>query len=54
MASSFRIATWNLERPRKWSLELARAIQKIDEIDADIIILTETSSLVQLDNYQCT
>lgn len=46
-----RIATWNLERVKKRKRQLI--IEKLIEIDADIFILTETDSSIQLDNYIC-
>lgn len=45
-----RIATWNLERMKRKSQLI---IEKLIEIDADILILTETNSSIQLDNYTC-
>jgi len=46
-----KIATWNLERPNKRKRQLI--IDKLIEVDADILILTETDSSIQLDNYIC-
>lgn len=46
-----KIATWNLERLKKRKRQLI--IDKLIEIDADILILTETDSSIQLDNYIC-
>jgi exonuclease III len=46
-----RIAIWNLERLKKRKRQLI--IDKLIEIDADILILTETNSSIQLDNYIC-
>jgi exonuclease III len=46
-----KIATWNLERLKKRKKQLI--IDKLIEIDADILILTETDSSIQLDNYFC-
>lgn len=46
-----KIATWNLERPNNKKKQLI--IDKLVDIDADILILTETSSIIQLDNYFC-
>jgi hypothetical protein len=43
-----RIATWNLERPLKISKRVQLALQKIEALNPDIIILTETSSIVDL------
>lgn len=45
---NFRIANWNLERPHKKSAKLDLAIQKIKEINPDIIVLTESSGIVDL------
>lgn len=50
----FRIATWNLERPRQngWTKN-QRRLDKIREIDADVWVLTETNSAISLqDQYQ--
>ena len=44
-----RVATWNLDRPKKSKRQLI--IDKLIEINADILILTETNSCIQLDNY---
>lgn len=44
-----RIATWNLQRLDKNKNQLI--IDKLVEIDADILILTETNTTIQLDNY---
>jgi hypothetical protein len=46
-----KIATWNLKR-----LEMSKNEQILDtlaDINADILVLTETSSKIQLDNYNC-
>ena len=48
---NMRIATWNLERLKKRKRQLI--IDKLIEIDSDILILTETDSSIQLDNYIC-
>lgn len=50
--ANLRIATWNLERPKPnaRSKNLLR-IEKIREIDADVWVLTETSSAIALDGY---
>jgi len=43
----FRIATWNLERPKLNGWKKNPLIQeKINEIDADIWILTETNASI--------
>jgi hypothetical protein len=45
----FRIATWNLERPAKYGYtKNAIRLEKIYEIDADIWVLTETNSAIDL------
>ena len=44
-----RIATWNLERLIKKKNQ--QIIEKLNEINADILVLTETSSKIQLENY---
>jgi hypothetical protein len=46
-----RVATWNLDRPKKSKRQLI--IDKLIEINADILILTETNSYIQLDDYIC-
>ncbi|MCW5924484.1 MAG: endonuclease/exonuclease/phosphatase family protein [Saprospiraceae bacterium] len=46
-----RIATWNLERLDKRKNQLI--LDKLVDINADILVLTETNSLIQLDNYSC-
>jgi endonuclease/exonuclease/phosphatase family metal-dependent hydrolase len=43
-----KIATWNIERPSESSKERnAKIVAALKEIDADILILTETNSLIQ-------
>lgn len=50
----FRIATWNLERPKqKGYVKNCQCLNKIQEIDADLWVLTETHSVITLDGYQC-
>ena len=44
----YRIANWNLERPRFGTLKTKLAIDKIYQVNADIIVLTETSKAVDL------
>lgn len=44
----YKIANWNLERPKQNSAKTRLAIEKIHEISADIIVLTETSNAVDL------
>jgi exonuclease III len=48
----YKIANWNLERPKSYTQKAKLAIEKIKEINADIIVLTETSDAVDLfDHY---
>lgn len=50
--AQLRIATWNLERPKKNALgKNAQRMEKIREIDADIWVLSETSSAIKLNPY---
>lgn len=44
-----KIATWNLQRLEKRKNQ--QILNKLAEINADILILTETSSKIHLDNY---
>ena len=44
----YKIANWNLERPKSKSEKTKLAIEKIQEVNADIIVLTETSKSVDL------
>ncbi len=46
-----RIATWNLQRLDKRKNQ--QIFEKLVDINADILVLTETSSIIQLDNYNC-
>lgn len=46
-----RIATWNLQRLEKRKNQLI--LDKLIDIDADILVLTETNAIIQLDNYTC-
>ena len=46
-----KIATWNLERLEKRKNQLI--LDKLNAINADILVLTETNSIIQLDNYNC-
>ena len=43
-----RIATWNLERPKASSGKNTEIIEKLKEVNADILILTETHSSIDL------
>jgi endonuclease/exonuclease/phosphatase family metal-dependent hydrolase len=48
----YKIANWNLERPKNGTKKIKLALDKIREVDADIIVLTETSKAVDLSkNY---
>jgi len=48
----FRIATWNLERPKpKGIAKNSKRLEKIREIDADVWVLTETSAVISLVGY---
>ncbi|MDX2239528.1 MAG: hypothetical protein NW224_02485 [Leptolyngbyaceae cyanobacterium bins.302] len=51
MSSTFRIATWNLERPKQngWTKN-QRRLDKIREINADVWVLTETHEVIDLKN----
>lgn len=44
----YKIANWNLERPKLKTEKTKLATEKIKEINADIIVLTETSEAVDL------
>lgn len=44
----YKIANWNLERPKSKTEKTKLAIEKIKEVNADIIVLTETSKSVDL------
>lgn len=48
-STCFRIATWNLERPKQngWTKN-QRRLNKIHEIDADVWVLTETNAAIDL------
>jgi len=47
-SKKYRIANWNLERPLKFTKKLQLALNRLKEINPDICILTETSSLGDL------
>lgn len=47
----YKIANWNLERPKSETKKTKLAIEKILEINADIIVLTETSKSVDLREF---
>jgi len=44
----YKIANWNLERPKSDTKKTKLAIAKIIEINADVIVLTETSKSIDL------
>jgi exonuclease III len=46
-----KIATWNLQRLEKRKNQLI--LDKLVDINADILVLTETNSIIQLDTYNC-
>jgi len=46
-----KIATWNIQRLDK--RENQHILDKLINLDADILVLTETNSIIQLDNYTC-
>lgn len=47
-----RIATWNLERPKlNGVVKNSRRIDKICQVNADLWILTETSSAIAIEGY---
>ena len=48
-----RVATWNLERPKRKGYEKNQArLEKLVEINADIWILTETNEAIDLQGYE--
>lgn len=48
MTNGFRIATWNVERPITGTEKSKLALAKIAEVNADILVLTETSDAINL------
>ena len=47
-----KIATWNIERPTSSSKRLPLIIERLKQVDADILILTETNDTIDLgENY---
>jgi len=44
----YKIANWNLERPKSKTEKTKLAIEKIKEVNADIIVLTESSEAIDL------
>ncbi len=45
----YKIANWNLERPKKGTNKTNLALKKISEINADIFVFTETSEAINLE-----
>jgi len=45
---TLKIATWNVMRPTMFSRRNTNILTKLDAIDADILILTETNSCIDL------
>lgn len=43
-----KIATWNIERPTSISKRLPLIIEQLKQVDADILILTETNDTIDL------
>jgi len=48
MLYRYKIANWNVERPQAGTLKTSLALNKIAEIHADLIVLTETSDAMEL------
>ncbi len=46
---TYRIANWNLERPKKGTKKTKLALEQIKIINADILLLTETSDAINLE-----
>ena len=44
----YKIATWNVERPKKGTEKTALVMEKIKEINADILVLTESAVSMSL------
>jgi hypothetical protein len=52
-AKKLKIAAWNVMRPTTSSSRAANVIGELNKVDADILILTETNSCIDLSNrYQ--
>ena len=43
-----KIATWNIERPKKTGIRVPKIIEHLKNVDPDILILTETNTAVHL------
>ncbi len=51
--NQYRIANWNVERPKNGTKKTNLVLDKINEINADILVLTETSKAINLEpDYQ--
>ena len=51
--NQYRIANWNVERPKSGTKKTNLVLDKINEINADILVLTETSKAINLESdYQ--
>ena len=44
----YKIATWNVERPKKGTQKTALTIAKIEEFNADVLVLTENATSISL------
>ena len=44
----YKIATWNVERPKKETEKTALVIEKIKDVNADILVLTESAFSISL------
>ena len=44
----YKITTWNVERPKKGTEKTALVMKKIKEVNADILVLTESANNISL------
>jgi len=44
----YRISNWNVERPKVGSKKTTLILRKISELNSDILVLTETSDAIDL------
>jgi len=51
---TLKIATWNLMRPTTFSRRNANILHKLEDVDADILVLTETNSCIDLSKHYKT
>lgn len=49
---TYKIANWNIERPKPKTRKTELVKKQISEINADVLVLTETSNAVNLEAYQ--